>query len=57
MNKFPIYPKYEPGDYCGYEFDPQTHFTDVSQLLFTFLSFNSNIKFLYFIQQWRRRFQ
>lgn len=28
MNKFPIYPKYEPGDYCGYEFDPQTHFTD-----------------------------
>ncbi|KAK6796082.1 hypothetical protein RDI58_009537 [Solanum bulbocastanum] len=28
MNKFPIYPKYEGGDYCGYEFDPQTNFTD-----------------------------
>ncbi|KAJ8553200.1 hypothetical protein K7X08_023878 [Anisodus acutangulus] len=28
MNKFPIYPKYEAGDYCGYEFDPHTDFTD-----------------------------
>ncbi|XP_055828636.1 uncharacterized protein LOC129896707 isoform X2 [Solanum dulcamara] len=28
MNKFPIYPKYEAGDYCGYQFDPQTDFTD-----------------------------
>ncbi|KAM3375056.1 hypothetical protein P3S68_013770 [Capsicum galapagoense] len=28
MNKFPIYPKYEAGDYCGYEFDPQTDYTD-----------------------------
>ncbi|XP_059302974.1 uncharacterized protein LOC132055264 [Lycium ferocissimum] len=28
MNKFPIYPKYEAGDYCGYEFDPQTDFAD-----------------------------
>ncbi|PHU24765.1 hypothetical protein BC332_09872 [Capsicum chinense] len=28
MNKFPIYPKYEAGDYCGYEFDPQTDFKD-----------------------------
>lgn len=28
MNKFPIYPRYEAGDYCGYEFDPQSDFTD-----------------------------
>ncbi|MCD7454668.1 hypothetical protein HAX54_025562 [Datura stramonium] len=28
MNKFPIYPNYEGGNYCGYEFDPQTDFTD-----------------------------
>lgn len=36
MNKFPIYPKYEAGDYCGYKFDPQTDFTDVSQLFLAF---------------------
>lgn len=34
MNKFPIYPKYEGGDYCGYEFDPHTDFTDVSPFVF-----------------------
>ncbi|XP_016468137.1 uncharacterized protein LOC107790697 [Nicotiana tabacum] len=28
MNKFPIYPRYEAGDYCEYEFDPQSDFTD-----------------------------
>ncbi|CAN4089225.1 unnamed protein product [Withania somnifera] len=28
MNKFPIYPKYEAGDYCGYDIDPHTDFTD-----------------------------
>ncbi|KAF3647654.1 hypothetical protein FXO38_18585 [Capsicum annuum] len=31
MNKFPIYPKYEAGDYCGYEFDPQTDYTDTDK--------------------------